>query len=263
MKEVASEVLHKIRLFDVGRSDIPGPELFWMQDFDRWYELCFQVALLTGPESTILVNTGPAEDLTSMNEGWKTFLGERAAMRARPGMFVLDQLREAGIDPGEVTHVVLTPLQLYTISNLLAFPNAEICISRRGWDHFHSGRAVLHDTRSTSIPNHILAPLVTTERGRVRLLDEEDEIVPGVRSWWSGVHHRASLNLDVDTADGIVALSDSYFWLQNVERDHPIGICENLEEAFVTHERVRRTADVIVPLLDPANFDRHPGGRIG
>lgn len=253
---------HEIRLFDVGRSEIPGPELFWMTDFDKWYELCFTVALIRGGDSLILVNTGPAQDLSPMNEGWRSFLGERAAMREQPGMFLLDQLHAAGVEPEDITHVVLTPLQLYTISNLLAFPHAQICISARGWDHFFSGRAVLHDTRHTSIPDHILIPLVTTERDRVRLLAQEDEIVPGVRSWWSGVHHRASLNLDVDTALGVVAISDSYFWLENIERDHPIGINENLEESFRTAERVRATADVVIPLYDPKTFERFPGGVV-
>ena len=52
-----------------------------------------------------------------------------------------------------------------------------------------------------------------------------------------------------------------FFWLENVIRDHPIGICENIQEAFGTaYELVRRNADVIVPLYDPANFDRFPDG---
>ncbi|GAB2594471.1 hypothetical protein [Pseudactinotalea suaedae] len=254
--------VHTVRLLDVGRAEVPGPELFWMKDFDRWYELCFQVAVVEGPQSLVLVNTGPAQDLGPMNAGWTSFLGERAAMRSRPGMFLLDQLAGLGIAPDDVTHVVLTPLQLYTISNVLAFPRAEICLSRLGWEHFHNGPALLHDARRTSIPDEILVPLVTTERHRVRLLGREDEIVPGVRSWWSLTHHRASLNLDVDTEAGVVALSDSYFWLQNVVENHPIGISESIWEAFSTYERVRRTADVVLPLYDPANFERFPGGGV-
>lgn len=253
---------HTVTLLDVGRSEIPGPELFWMKDFDRWYDLCFQVAVIQGPQSTILVNTGPARDLGPMNEGWKAFLGERAAMQRASGTHVHDHLERLGISPDSITHVVLSPLQLYTVSNVLDFPSAEICISRRGWDHFHAGRAVLHDTRHTSIPNDILVPLVTTERDRIRLLERDDEVVDGVRTWWSGVHHRASMVVEVDTPQGVASLSDSYFWLANVERDHPIGICEDLWECLDTYERVRRTADLIIPLYDPENFVRFPGGLI-
>lgn len=253
---------HTITLLDVGRSEIPGPELFWMKDFDKWYDLCFQVALIRGGGSTILVNTGPALDLGPMNAGWETFLGARAAMKRQPGKHILDHLERLGVTPADVTHVILSPLQLYTISNLLEFPNAEICISRRGWDHFHRGPAVLHDTRHTSIPDEILIPLVTTERDRIRLLEREDEVVPGVRTWWSGVHHRASMVVEVDTTQGVVSLSDSYFWLANIEQNQPIGICEDIWECLDTYERVRKTADVIVPLYDPENFTRFPEGVI-
>jgi hypothetical protein len=253
---------HTIKLIDVGRSEIPGPELFWMKDFDSWHPLCFQVALIEGPDSLILLNTGPAKDLEPMNAGWRALLGPRAAMDGQPGKHILEQLDGLGVAPAQITHVILTPLQLYTISNLLDFTAAQICISRRGWDHFHSGRAVLHDTRHTSIPDHILTPLVTSERGRLRLLEEEDEVVPGVRTWWSGVHHRASLAVEVDTTQGVVTMSDSYFWLENVDQAHPIGISENIWEALDTYDRVRDTADVIVPLYDPKNFDRFPGGVI-
>ena len=207
-------------------------------------------------------NTGPADDLGPMNAGWETFLGPRAAMRREPGERLLEHLDRLGVDPGDVTHVVLTPLQLYTVANVLRFPRAQVCISERGWDHFHHGRPVLHDARDTSLPPEILEPLMTTERDRVRLLGPEDEVVPGVRTWWSGAHHRASLVVEVDTALGVAALSDSFFHVANVTEDHPIGICESTWEAFDTYDRVRRTADVVIPLYDPGNLERFPDGVV-
>jgi hypothetical protein len=233
-----------------------------MREWDRWFPLTFQVVLLRSQDTIALVNTGPAKDLGPMNEGWEGFLGSRAAMRRNEGEFILDQLARVGVQPSEVTHVLLTPLQLYTVSNVLAFPNAQICISERGWQHFHRTRAHPHDDRATSIPDEILVPLVTSAWPRVRLLAEEDTVVPGLRTWWSGGHHRASIVVEADTAAGVVAVSDTFFYLDNVLSDHPIGIAENIYEALAAHERVRRTADVIVALYDPANFDRFPDGVI-
>ena len=103
---------------------------------------------------------------------------------------------------------------------------------------------------------------MTTAWPRVRLLEDEDELAPGLRTWWSGGHHRASMVVEVDTPAGVVAISDTFFHLQNVEEDHPIGISENIYEALAAHARVRRTADIIVPLYDPANFDRFPDGVV-
>jgi hypothetical protein len=234
-----------------------------MGGWDGWWQLTFQVALVRGPESTILVNTGPARDLAPMNNAWASFLGERAAMTRVEGEFILDQLSRLGIEPGEVTHVILTPLQLYSVSNVLAFENAHVCIARRGWVHFHTTHEHPHDVRANSIPDEILVELVTSAWPRLRLLADEDEVVPGVRTWWSGGHHRASLCVEVTTRDGVAAMSDCFFYRENVDQDRPIGINESLDETLAAYERIRRTADLIVPLYDPHNVERFPGGRIG
>lgn len=253
---------YAVTTMPVGESIIPGPELYWMNNFDEWFPLTFQSILIEGHGVVALVNTGPAEDLEPMNAGWASFLGEKARMQRGEGEFILDQLASHDVRPEDVTHVILTPLQLYTVSNVLAFPNAEICIAKRGWVHFHTTHEHPHDNRSTSIPDEILVELVTTAWPRVRLLEDEDEIAPGLRTWWSGGHHRASLVVEADTDQGVVAISDSYFYLRNVTEDVPLGINENMYEVLDTYARVRRTADIVVPLYDPANFERFPEGRI-
>jgi hypothetical protein len=253
---------YSVTTLAVGSSIIPGPELFWMSHFDEWFPLTFQSVLIKGNGVIALVNTGPAEDLEPMNVGWASFLGEKARMSRYPGEFILDQLQKHDVRAEDVTHVVLTPLQLYTVSNVLAFPNAQICIAQRGWTHFHTTHAHPHDNRATSIPDEILIELVTTAWPRVRLLSDEDELAPGLRTWWSGGHHRASVVVEVDTKEGVVAISDSFFYEQNVLDDIPIGINENMYEVLAAHERVRRTADLLVPLYDPKNFEKYPEGRV-
>lgn len=232
-----------------------------MSQWNDWFPLSFQVGVIQGPGVTALVNTGPAQDLEPMNRGWAAFLGERAQMERDEGQFILDQLRSLGIEPADVTHVILTPLQLYSVSNVLAFPNAEICISKRGWVHFHTTHVHPHDNRETSIPPEIITRLVTDAWDRVRLLEDEETIAPGIRTWWSGGHHRASLAVEVDTKNGTAVLSDSFFYLENVEKDHPIGITENIYECLAAHERARQ-ADIILPLYDPKNFERFPDGVV-
>lgn len=251
-----------VQLLPMGRGDIPGPELFWMSSWDEWHTLLFQAVLIRGGDVTVLVNTGPAPDLGPMNAHWARVLGARAAFRREPGEFVVDQLAAHGVTPDDITHVVLTPLQLYTVSNLQLFARAQICLARRGWVHFHTTHEHPHDNRATSLPDEILVHLVTEAWPRVRLLEDEDEIAPGLRTWWSGVHHRASLVVEVDTAGGVAAISDSFFVRENVEQNVPIGINENMDEAIAAYARVRRTADLIVPLYDPANLERYGNGRV-
>src|SRR5665213_407661 len=207
---------YRVTMLKVGSGDVPGPEAFWMSHWDEWITLDFQVALIRRPGVVALVNTGPAADLEPMNAGWVGFLGERARFRRADGEFILDQLRTQGIAPEEVTHILLTPLQLYTVSNVLAFPKALIHISKRGWRHLNETHQHPHDNRDTSVPPEILTELVTTVWPRVVLLDDEEEILPGLRTWWAGGHHRATYAVEVDTPAGVVVISDAFFLLDNV-----------------------------------------------
>ncbi len=233
-----------------------------MSDWDQWYSLAFQAALIQRPGVNALVGTGPAQDLGPMNRQWAEFLGERAAMRREPGGWLPDQLHRLGLDVQDITHVLLTPLQLYTTSNVPLFTNAQICVTERGWLHFHRTKAHPHDNRDACLPPAVLDYLIHEGWPRVRLLADEDEIVPGLRTWWAGSHHRASMVVEVDSTAGVVTVTDAYFTERNLRTDHPIGICENIYEALAAQERVRKTADIALTIYDPDQLVRFPDGIV-
>lgn len=158
--------------------------------------------------------------------------------------------------------MLLTPLELYTTGTLHLFDRAQTCITRRGWVHFHTTHDHPHDKRWRSFPQDTLVELVAGSWDRVRLLDDEDEVLPGLRTWWSGAHHRESMVVEIDTATGVVAVSDSFFYYENVEDGRLLGLNENMYEALACNERVLATAQHIVPIHDPKVFDRYPGGVI-
>lgn len=130
-------------------------------------------------------------------------------MRHQDGETIEAAFSHVGIEPEDVTHLLLAALQLYTTANISLCTNAQICMTERGWVHYHTTREHPHDDRWISIPRDILVHLVTDAWGRVRLLDDEDQILPGIRTWWSGVHHRASMVVEVDTVDGTIAIFPS------------------------------------------------------
>lgn len=251
-----------VRLLNVGDGDVPGPEVYWMSDWDQWYTLAFQAVLIQGDGVTALVGTGPARDLTPMNAQWASFLGERAAMRREEGQWIGELLASVGVAPQDVTHVLLTPLQLYTTSNVTLFPNATIALTERGWTHFHRTHAHPHDDRWSCLPPEVLLYLTHEAWDRVRLLADEDEVVPGIRTWWTGSHHRASMAVEVDSTAGVVTITDAYFTQRNLDTDRPIGICENIYEALAAHARVRRVADIPLTIYDIGQRDRFPDGIV-
>jgi hypothetical protein len=251
-----------VRLLHLGDGDVPGPEVYWMSDWDRWYTLAFQAALIQSDGVNALVGTGPAQDLGPMNAQWASFLGERAAMRREPGQWLPELLEGLGLRTADITHVLLTPLQLYTTSNVPLFTRAEICLTERGWAHFHRTKRHPHDDRWSCLPPNVLHHLTHEAWDRVRLLADEDQIVPGLRTWWAGSHHRASMVVEVDTPAGTVTVTDAYFTQRNLDDDHPIGICENIYEALAVHERVRTVGTIPLTLYDRDQLSRYPDGVV-
>jgi len=87
----------------------------------------------------------------------------------------------------------------------------------------------------------------------VQMLPVGEGDVPGPELFWMS---------EIDSTVGTVVVSDAFFMYRNVERDHPIGISENIYEVLDAHGRARSVADHIVPLYDPEVFDRYPDGLV-
>src|SRR5258705_2310555 len=96
----------------------------------------------------------------------------------------------------------------------------------------------------------------------LRLLDDEDEIMPGLRCFWEGLHHRSSMCYVTDTEKGRVGISDCLFKYGNLEDGEPLGIQESLEEYYIACKRIRRETDVFIPLYEPDALKRFPGGQV-
>jgi glyoxylase-like metal-dependent hydrolase (beta-lactamase superfamily II) len=172
-------------------------------------------------------------------------------------------LARAGLTPEQVDTVVLTPLTIYTTGNLRLFPRAAFAMNRRGWIDFWAPQK-----HAPKLPPEIAIPLESRfylageAFERVRLLDDEDTIAPGVRCFHTGGHHVSSMCVAVETVKGTVVLGDCFFTYENLDRNVPIGWAENVHEIYAAYERVRQEADIVVPLYDPEVLRRFPGGLI-
>ena len=255
---------YEIQFLKVGESDVPGPEIYWMRHWNTWETLYFYVIVIRGGGKIIVINSGPPADLTRLNEVWVSGYGDsRAALRRTAEELTENALGAAGVDPAAVDYLLLTPLQAYTTGNVPLFSNASICISRRGWiEDIHAPLWPPHMPRDLYIPEDVLIYLETRAWPRVRLIEDDEEIVAGIRARWVGTHHRSSMAFLVETAAGTVALSDCVFKYPNFEQNIPLGVQESMEECMRSYALLRRSADLIAPFYDPAVLGRHPGGRI-
>ena len=263
---VAASGSWDVRVVSVGRSLIRGPEVFWMDAWDEILPLAFNVVVAQKGSEVVLVNTSPPEPTTAVERDFPLMRylhdAPKGDLVRSPSETMSGALAGIGLGPSDVTRILLTPFELYTTGTLHLFESAQICVTRRGWVHFHTTHEHPHDDRWRSFPQEVLVDLVTDSWDRVRLLDDDDEVVPGIRTWWAGTHHRESMVVEIDTSVGVVAASDAFFYYENVEDGRLLGLSENMYEALDCYARVLDTAQHLVPIHDPKVFDRYPGGVI-
>ncbi|MDQ2625149.1 MAG: hypothetical protein M3Y20_08330 [Actinomycetota bacterium] len=255
-----------VEVLSVGNSLIRGPQAFWNDAWDEMIPLAFNVVVARTGGKVVLVNTSPPETTRVVEELFPRMRylhdAPRGDLIREPHEHIEAALATLGLTPDDVDVVVLTPFELYTTGTLALFRRATICLSRRGWVHFHTTHEHPHDKRWRKFPKDTLLDLVTDSWDRVRLLDDEDEVLPGMRTWWAGSHHRESIVVEIDSPAGKVAVTDAFFYYANVEDGRLLGLNESMAEALSVNERVLRTADHIVPIHEPLVFERYPGGVV-
>jgi hypothetical protein len=253
---------YSIQVLQVGRQELLGACVYYMERFDVWERFIFTMIVIRGEGKTLVINTGLPKDLSVLDPFWAKWPGERK-IEVSEAEEPLNALTNIGVDPRKVDHLIISPLIYYATSNIDLFPNAEICLLKRGWIDFHAPpHRYLDEMRLMCIPDDIVRHLVTDAWPRVRLLEDEDTIIPGIRTFFAGVHHRSSMAVCIETGKGTVIFSDSFFKFRNVEENIPVGYIENLEEAFTTYARVRKEAKLLIPAFDPEIFDRYPRGVV-
>lgn len=248
---------YEVRLVPTGTGSFPGSMVFWGSDHLVRHDLTFHSVLVRGNGRTILINTGFPDDLTAIDDAYSRSMGTTITREEA----LLDQLADLGVRPTDVTDVILAPLGLYSTGSALEFTGATFWISKNGWISFHTNPDHPHDKPDSTIPPDLRTWLTGSGRAQLRLVEDAD-IAPGIRAWWTGGHHRASMCIEIATATAPIAISDVYFHERNFVDNHPVGMSENIYEVFDAYDRIRCSGAVAVPLFDPGNLDRFPGGLV-
>jgi glyoxylase-like metal-dependent hydrolase (beta-lactamase superfamily II) len=247
---------YDLQLLKMGQAEVPGPEVYWMSHWNSWELLYFWMVLIRGHGKNVIINTGPPRNLTSLNKVWSEAIDARSQFVRRPEEQPEEALGRHGLSPGDIDYVLISPLQAYATVNIQIFRNATVCISRRGWiKDFHAPKFPMHIPRKLRIPDKTLHYLEIEAPERLRLLEDEEEVLPGLRAFWTGAHHRSSMAYAMETDRGTVIASDCFFKYPNIVESIPLGIMESLEECMRAYSRIKKEANILLPLYDPTAAD--------
>ncbi len=201
----------RIRTVDAGHLRLDGGAMFGVVPKPLWSKrtpvddrnritLAMRCLLVESESHRLLVDTGVGN---KESEKFRDIYGiENAGQPTR----LEDSLRAEGIDPTEITHVVNTHLHFdhaggNTLvasdgSLLAAFPNATYVIRRGEWEFAHLDN---ERVRASYISRNFD---LLADEGRVRFMDEDGDVVPGVRVVRTPGHTPYHQSVVVETVGG-------------------------------------------------------------
>jgi glyoxylase-like metal-dependent hydrolase (beta-lactamase superfamily II) len=227
-----------------GVCKIAGNHAYYGGDNNETYDFALYIWLILGGDKPILVDAG-LTNVEEMNRGAAHVLREPITQdKSESGTA---QLRKFGLTPEDIGHVLITHLHFDHVDDLLSYKNAKVYIGKKEWE-----------MATTSAPTwghgKIMHEFSNTPSCRERLvLVEDQEVLPGIESFWVGGHTPGSMAYRVNTAHGKAVLTgDTISLLGNFEKNIPLGIFSDRQECIAAMKKIREMADIVLPSHDPA-----------
>lgn len=248
-----------LEVLTYGIQQVPGPQVFHQADWGIWRTFKFYVFLLRSPDGIALVDCG-MDDPSPLNGAISSSMGNRGCIRHVPtGGDVADLLATRDLRPDDVDLVALTHLHADHAGNIAMFRNANIAVGRRGWDR-HLARRDTHPdlVAPPAFPKAALDTLdQAADDGRLKLADDDEEVVPGIRVRTIGGHTDDSTGFVVDSSRGrLVFPGDTIWTYENLDRDVPVGSHIDVPACYDAMAWARDAGDELVPSHDPLVAER-------
>ncbi|MCA9290142.1 MAG: MBL fold metallo-hydrolase [Phycisphaerales bacterium] len=206
------------------------PKALWSRmvscDDQNRIDLQTNCLLLHDGTTRVLIETGFGDKWSDKERG--IFHLERRT--------IVDALAEHEVEPGDIDHVIVSHLHFDHAAGLtrldetgaptLTFPNAEIIVQRTEWDDALANKSTM--TR-TYLRSH-LDPIVA----RVRLVDGDAEVLPGIHVWPMVGHTWGQHAIRFDDGRGTVAFVGDV-----MPTVHHVGLAFSLAYDMLPHENMR------------------------
>ncbi len=239
--------MYEVYALKYAERDTTACQFFYREPSHGPITLHYFVWLILGGPHPILVDTGFLDD-DARARGVRHYVSPAA------------MVERAGVKPADVPIALITHLHYDHWAGHSQFPAAEYWIQRDEVAFWTGPFGRSPAFRQSANPD-ALARLVTLNYAdRVRMIDGDREVLPGIKVHRVGGHTAGLQIVTVQTARGTVVLtSDAAHFYRNVEKRQPVQIITNLPEmlaAFETIEALAGAERLIVAGHDPQVADR-------
>jgi glyoxylase-like metal-dependent hydrolase (beta-lactamase superfamily II) len=228
----------------------PVSQLIAGADKSRKMDIAMMIWLIKGEGHIILFDCG--------------FYREQFMTRWKPADYVspADAVKRAGVQPEDVTDVIVSHIHWDHADGFDLFPKAKIWIQREELEYY-AGQAWQTGKRTAADPDDIIGLVKLNTQGRVGLVQGDgQEILPGIKAYIGGKHTYQSQFITVNTGAATVVLaSDNVYMYENLEKHVPIAATLDPASNLRAQDRMRQLASdpkLIIPGHDPAVMTNFP-----
>ena len=180
-----------------------------------------------------------------------------------------EALKLAGVQPEEITDVVISHAHWDHMGGIDLFPKAVVWIQKEEF-RYYTGEAWQPGGKHGGIDREDAQELVRLNtEGRLRLVDGDDvERLPGIRAYTGGRHTYAAQYLGIAGSPAFVLASDNCYLYRNLQEHKASATFSESEwDANIKNQermiKLAGSADRVIPGHDALQFQKYPAqGRI-
>ncbi|MBI2857764.1 MAG: N-acyl homoserine lactonase family protein [Chloroflexi bacterium] len=176
-----------------------------------------------------------------------------------------EQLKKIDVDPATVGTIIITHLHSDHFSACHLYPKATFHIQKRDIEFFVGPAVRFKQVTKAAVDMTDVVRFAFA--GRIRYLDGDEEVRPGIRVALVGGHTPGSQVVVIDTKRGkVVVCGDAIHTYRNLEEGVPGPEPMNLVESLLSVEKIRAQTscpELIVPGHDALIMKRFPSPKEG
>ena len=179
-----------------------------------------------------------------------------------------EAVKLAGVQPGDVTDVIVSHVHWDHMDGIDLFPNATIWIQKAEYEYY-TGMAWQTGGRGGAELDDLIYLVRRNIQRKVKLIDGDDkEILPGIRAYTGARHTYASQYIRVAGTPSYVLASDNAYTYRNIDEKKPIATFEQADRPanIASFDRMVQLAGAkerVLPGHDMKVFERFPTqGRV-